>query len=422
MGFSQEKLTKSEAVSLALENNYGIKIAKNNVEISKNNASIYNSGYLPRLSATAAASHNNNSSESTTQDNTILKNNNAKNNVYSGGLALNYTLFDGLGRSYNYKKLKESHHLSKLEAQAIIENTVLQVISMYYEVAQLTEDNALIAASLHISKQRLKRAIYGFKYGQNTKLQWLNAEVDVNTDSIKQLNAQRMLANSKRNLNLLLGRDIATSFSTETQVNFNITFNLNNVLAQAKKHNIEILKATKNDIISKLSLKASKASLYPSLQLNTAYNWSKLNNDASFAYAQQLSNGLNAGLSLQWNLFDGGNSKTRVQNAKIYANNVAVQNAQIANELERNIANAFETYNNALFVLQAEEKNVNTNQRNFARTETQFKLGQITNIAFRLAQLNLLNAQSNLSNAKYLAKTAELKLLQLSGSLLSSKF
>jgi len=92
------------------------------------------------------------------------------------------------------------------------------------------------------------------------------------------------------------------------------------------------------------------------------------------------------------------------------------------NELERTIANALEIYNNALFILKAEEKNVETNKRNFSRTEEQFKLGQITTIEFRQAQINLLNAQSNLNQAKYDAKNAELKLLQLTGDLLNTKF
>jgi len=45
---AQEKLlSKQDAINLALENNFGIKVARNQVEIAKNNKSILNSGYLP---------------------------------------------------------------------------------------------------------------------------------------------------------------------------------------------------------------------------------------------------------------------------------------------------------------------------------------------------------------------------------------
>ena len=45
-GISQEILTKKEALKITLENNFGIKIANNNLEVAKNNSSIYNTELL----------------------------------------------------------------------------------------------------------------------------------------------------------------------------------------------------------------------------------------------------------------------------------------------------------------------------------------------------------------------------------------
>ncbi|NQV76913.1 MAG: TolC family protein [Lutibacter sp.] len=420
--FAQEKLTKENAINIALENNYGIKIAKNKLKIAENNASIYNSGYLPKVTANAGANYNNNSSEFTSQRGDNSEINNAESKLYNASIGLNYTLFDGLGRTYNYKKLKETYNLSELEAQAIIENSVLQIFTIYYDVAQLTEDELNILESLKISKQRLERANYSFDYGQSTKLQVLNAEVDVNNDSIRYINTKRFLANSKRDLNLLLGRTITTNFTVDTDVSFNLIFDYQNLLEKGKKHNIEMQKVAKSIELSDFDIKISKASLYPILNFNSSYGFNKSHNDSSFTNSEQVSKGFNAGVSLNWNLFDSGNTKTRIQNSKIVADNLLVQKEQIENEIERTIANALEIYNNALFILKAEEKNVETNKRNFSRTEEQFKLGQITSIEFRQAQVNLLNAQSNFNLAKYDAKNAELKLLQLTGELLNKEF
>ncbi|WP_372792180.1 TolC family protein [Lutibacter sp.] len=419
---AQELLSKENAIKLALENNYGIKIAKNKVKIAENNASIYNSGYLPKVTANAGANYNNNSSEFTSQSGDKSEINDAESKVYNASIGLNYTLFDGLGRTYNYKKLKETYNLSELEAQAIIENSVLQIFATYYNVAQLTVDAINILESLKISKQRLERANYSFDYGQSTKLQVLNAEVDVNNDSIRYINTQRFLANSKRDLNLLLGRSVTANFTVDMDVSFNLIFDYQNLLEKAKSHNIEMQKVTKNIELSNFDIKINKSGLYPTLNFNSSFGFNKYDNDITFTNAEQLSKGLNAGVSLNWNLFDGGNTKTRIQNSKIVADNLQVQKEQVENELERSIANALEIYNNALFILNSEEKNVETNKRNFSRTEEQFKLGQITSIEFRQAQVNLFNAQSNFNLAKYDAKNAELKLLQLSGELLSQEF
>ena len=422
VSFSQEKLTKEEAINLALESNYGIKIAKNNIKIAENNARIYNSGYLPKVTIAAGANYSNTTTEFTSQSGVKTEINDADSKLYTTSLGLSYTLFDGLGRAYNYKKLKETYNLSELEAQAIIENSVLQIFTVYYNVALLTENNKNILETLNISKQRLKRASYSFEYGQSTKLQLLNAEVDVNNDSIRYINTQRFLSNAKRDLNLLLGRNITINFTVDTNISFDLVFEYQNLLEKAKNHNIEMLKVSKSIELSNFDIKINKSNLYPSLNFSSSYGFNKSDNDATFMFADQLSKGLNAGISLNWNLFDGGNTKTRIQNAKIVADNLQVQKDQILNELERNVANSLEIYNNALFILKAEAKNVKTNKRNFSRTEEQFKLGQITSIEFRQAQVNLLNAQSNLNLAKYDAKNAELKLLQLTGELLNTKF
>ena len=419
--FAQEKLSKKNAINLALENNYGIKIAENNVKIAENNASMYNSGYLPRVTAGAGANFSLNNTELTGRDGEVNEINDAESQSYNASIGLNYILFDGFGRSYNFKRLKETYNLSKLEAQTIIENSVLQIFTVYYQVAQLTEDRKNISASLNISKQRLKRANYSFDYGQSTKLELLNAEVDVNNDSIRYINSQRFLLNAKRNLNLLLGRNVSTNFIVETNISFNLTFNYENLLEKAKKHNVEMLKSKANIELNNYSLKFNKSLLLPSIIFNGSYGYNKSKNDAS-VFINQLSNGLNTGVNLTWNLFDGGTTKTRIQNSRIVADNLQVQKEQVENELERTIANSLETYNNALFILQAEGKNVETNKRNFSRTEEQYKLGQITTIEFRQAQVNLLNAQSNLNIATYDAKNAELILLQLTGELLNTEF
>ena len=417
-----EVLTKNKAVRLALENNYGIKIANNSIEIAKNNASIYNSGYLPTVSLSAGANYSNKDNDITAQDGTETEVNNAEQKAYSTSLGLNYTLFDGFGRKYNYQKLKQSHNLSELEAKTVIENSLLQLFSIYYEVARLTENNNNISQSLAISKNRLKRSEYAYEYGQSTKLDVLNAEVDVNNDSINFINSQRLLANSKRDLNVLLGRNALTEFNVDTNVNFELAFDNKTLQTKAKAHNIEILKANKNIELSEFDVKINRSNYLPSLNLSCSYGFNKNDNDATSFFAKQISKGLNAGVNLTWNIFDGGSTKTRVQNAKIAANNIKIQKEQIENQLERDVANALEVYNNSLFVMSSEEKNVETNQRNFDRSQERFKLGQITSIEFRQAQVNLLNSKSSLNTAKYNAKNAELQLLQLTGELLNHTF
>ncbi len=422
---AQEKLSKEDAVNIALEHNYDIKVVNNNVKIAENSASIYNSGYLPTLSASGGANYKNQDSENEFQDGRII-NQSTKSNSFNASTGLNYLLFDGMGRRYNYKKLKELYNLSSIQAQQVIENTVLQLLTAYYEVARLTQNQINQKTSLSISKERLKREKYKYQYGQNTQLDMLNSEVDVNNDSINLLNINRELANAKRNLNLILGREIRKDFKVDTTVIYAIDLNLENVLASAKERNKILQQAKKNIELSNFDLKINRSGWYPNIGVNGGYGWNNLHTDSDvanpFALAANTSKGLQAGLSLSWNVFDGGKTKTRVQNAKIAIENKEIIKQQIEQELERNVSNAWETYQNSLFVLQAERKNMETNKRNFERSSEQFKLGQIISVEFRVAQVNYLNSVTNYNKAKYLAKIAELNLLQLSGQILGATY
>lgn len=91
-------------------------------------------------------------------------------------------------------------------------------------------------------------------------------------------------------------------------------------------------------------------------------------------------------------------------------------------QLEVQLENAWSDYQNKLFIVQAQQNNVATNRQNFNRTAEQFKLGRITSLDFRTAQRNLLTAETNLTQALYDAKLAELTLYQLSGNIEAAEF
>ncbi|MDH3323267.1 MAG: TolC family protein, partial [Flavobacteriaceae bacterium] len=358
LSFSQEKLTKEAAVDMALDHNYDIKLVNNNVAAAKNNASIYNSGYLPTVSANGGANYQDRFNENEFEDGSV-QDNETVTDSYNASVGINYLLFDGLGRMYNYKKLQELYNLSEIQARQVIENTLLQLLATYYDVALMTENKVNQEKSLAISKDRSIRERYNYEYGQNTQLDVLNSEVDVNNDSIALLNITRELSNAKRDLNVVLGRDINTDFMVDTLVTYAIDLNYKDLLNSAKENNTLLLQAEKNIDLSNFDLKINRSNWLPSIGLNGAYGWNSFNVDSNtsnaFSFAAQNSNGFNAGVNLSWSIFDGGLTKTRVDNAKIAIDNSSIQKEQVDQDLERNVANAWETYQNALFILQAEQ-------------------------------------------------------------------
>ena len=415
----EDLLSKEKPISKAVENNFGILVDNNNLRIAENNKSLMNSGFLPSLTGNAGASYDKNNQEATFQDGNVRAIDGAETTRYNASLNLNYTLFDGLGRMYDFKRLREEYNLSALETRETIETTMLQLFTVYFEVARLTENINVLEETFSNTKNRLQRAEYSFEFGRTNKLDVLNAEVDLVNDSINLMNERQTLRNTKRDLNLLLNRELLTTFEVDTVVSFTNTLRLEEFLGLGVENNVRILQMKQNIKINDYTLKSSKSVFLPTVGLTGSYGWNQGNFPATNFLASNVSTGVSAGLKLTGKLFNEGTSITQIKNARILLDNQEILEEQTIQEVKRDIENAKDDYRNRLDILALQEKNVITAQNNFDRSNEQYKLGQITSVELRQAQLNLLNAQTNKNFAKYDAKLAELQLLQLTGQLLN---
>jgi len=423
---AQEVLTLEKAIALTLEKNYDIKISKNKEKIAKNNSGVLNSGFLPTLSTNAGGNYS-------IRDTKVELNSGQEAEVtdvngvgYNAGISLNYTLFNGLGRLYNLKKFKEQHRLSQIQTEFVIENTVFQVLNQYYTLAQQYQTIENLKQSLKISSDRLLKAQYQFEYGQNSKLEILNAEVDFNNDSIRLMNANVQIQNAQMSLNQLMGVDIDFDYITDTNVSLNSDLNLETLVQNAMENNKSLNQFEKNILLNKFDIKIATSNWLPKLNLSGTYAFNNTNNDSNSGFNSPLATnysntyGPSAQLSLTWNLFDGGKTLVNTQNAKILLENNRTELESQKLKIERDIKNAYLSFKNALAVIDIQTKNLETNKINFKRTDEKFKNGQLNSINYRQAQINLLNAENNLNIAKFNAKIAEMSLLKLSGTLIES--
>lgn len=426
---SQENLSKEEALAIALEQNFGILISRNTTEIEKNNSSLLNSGYLPSVALSSGGNYTGSDAEIAFPEQVDDQGNPIPNRVFedqetqrfNAGINVNYTLFDGLGRKYTYKRLKEQYALSELQLRETIEFTILQLFEVYFNIAQLTESNAILQDNLAVSQERQKRAEYAFIHGQGNKLAVLNAQVDVTNDSINLIQTKQQLDNAKRDLNLLLNQPMEQAYSVDLSVNFVPEIQIESWLETAAENNVVLLKQERNYQINAYDIKIRQSGYLPTLGLVGSYGWN-LNKSPASAFFPGTNNttySVGIGASLSWNLFDSGRTLTQVKNAKIALENQKIQEEETLLTFERNLRNAQQNYQNAVNIYTIQNKQVETGKYNFDRSQAQYKLGSITAIEFRQAQINLRNAQVQRAAAKYQAKLAELNLIQLSGQLLN---
>lgn len=413
---AQEVLTIEDAIRIALENNFEIKIAKNNLKISETNVAIGNAGMLP--SATASVTDNNSiqNSSQTRQDGTTTSLDNAKNNNLSYGVSLDWTIFDGMKMFAKYDQLKEFQNMSDAQMKLTILNKVSNVNTVYYDLIQEQQKLADLDSTIVISQKRLEFIKNRYTIGKNSKLDVLNAQVDLNTDLGNLVKEKQVYANAKTLLNQILARDLKKDFVVTSGINVDRQLKLDELMTLAEKQNPELVMQIINTKIAELDLKQIKGERYPIVRLTSGYNFSESQSSLGFT-SQASSRGLNYGFTASLNLFDGNLQNRNEKIAKMQIDNSKLAVDQQLIQLRSNVIIAYQLYLTNLDLITLEENNTAIAKQNIEITAEKFKIGTITSVEFRAAQLNYINSRIRLSTAQYQAKLSEITLRELAGNL-----
>ncbi|MDI6046700.1 TolC family protein [Flavobacterium yafengii] len=413
---AQEVLTLESAVKIALENNYEIKIATNNLTIEKTNVAIGNAGMLPTVTATVLDNNSIQNSSQTRQDGTETELDNAKNNSLTYGVGLDWTVFDGMRMFARLDQLKELQKLGEAQLKLTLITRISDVNAAYYNLVQQQQQLAALDTTIVISNQRLTLAQNRFTIGKASKLEVLNAQVDLNTDQVALLRQKELYANSKILLNQLLARDVATDFKVIDELEVDALLLLPELRALAEKQNPQLEAQIINKRVAELELKQIKAARYPSVRVNTAYNFSESQSSLGFV-TQSQSRGFNYGFSASLNIFDGFSQNRNEKIAKIQIENSKLNIDQQNLALNSQLATSYQTYLTNLELIALEEKNESIAKQNLNITLDKFRIGTITTLEFRTAQLNYVNAKVRYSNAQFQGKLSEIALRELAGNL-----
>lgn len=413
---AQEVLTLENAVKIALENNYEIKIAANNLTIQKTNVAIGNAGMLPTVTANVIDNNSIQNSSQIRQDATVTELDNAKNNNLTYGVGLDWTVFDGLRMFARLNQLKELQKLGEAQLKLTIITRISDVNAAYYDLVQQQQQLAALDTTIVISDQRLTLAQNRFTIGKASKLEVLNAQVDLNTDQVALLRQKELYANSKILLNQLLARDVTTNFKVIDELEVDALLLLRELTVLAEKQNPQLEAQIINKRIAELELKQIKAGRYPTLRMNTGYNFSESQSSLGFV-AQSQSRGLNYGFSASLNIFDGfaQNRNEKIAKIQIENSNLNIDQQNLA--LRSQLSSSYQTYLTNLELIALEERNESIAKQNLNITLDKFRIGTITTLEFRTAQLNYVNAKVRYSNAQFQGKLSEIALRELAGNL-----
>lgn len=410
--WGREKLSLDRAVSEALERNPDILIARGEEKISRNKANIGNAGLLPKVDFVGSVNYQ--------KRDELAQAGLVEYTSTAAAVRVSYTLFDGFGNIYTFKKLKSGGRKGRLQARNTIENIILSVSEAYYNLADAVQQVAVAEEAIAISGDRLKRAHLRSDYGQANALEVLTASVDANADSVSWKEAVLGMENARRSLNLLLGRPVKSEYDVESEVSFDKGLREDEILEAAKKSYSSYLIALEAVKQAEYGIAIARSAFFPRLGIEASYGYSKTLKGFD-AGMNDPSGSFSAGLTLNYNIFNGFQSSINSQNARIELNNSRLLEQKAAAELEKQVVDTWQSYCNSLDILEFQKKNLESAELNFRRSKELFVLGQLTTTTFREAQRNLIAARKSIASAGYDAKILEQRLQRFAGRLVGER-
>ena len=420
MANGQEVYSLKKCIETGLEKNYSIRIIKNEQQKSKNNATPGNAGYLPTLDLNGGYSGNINNTRSTLTDGTVEKSNGISTETANAGLNLNWTVFDGFGIQTTYSKLKELQQMGELNTRMTIEDFVANLTSEYYNLIRQKIRMRNLRSSVDLSKERLRIVEERYSIGSMSRLDLQQAQVDFNADSSKLLTQFEAVNSSRIRLNELMALDEVGNelFIKDSVIYPNPLLDETVLWKQTMEANTSLLAAQKNRTLSELDYKKAKSRNYPYVKLNAGYGYTANWYEVGTTDLQQRL-GINYGLTIGFNIFDGMNKRREQRNAKLDIQNQELRMQELELSLRADMSNLWMAYKNNLELWKLEKENQVVAQENYSIAIDRYKLGDLSGIELREAQNSLLEAEERQSIAEYATKLCEISLLQLSGQILT---
>lgn len=420
--FSQDVLTIDQAVQMLLANNYSVKIAERNTQVAANNYTLGNAGFLPNLSLNASKTYNINDSRVVRfPDNNGVVNiqnvNGARGDNQQANATLNWTLFNGMAMFHAYNRLGELKQAGRDSLQIVMENSVATLSNNYYNVIQQVQRLNVLTSALLISAQRLELARAQYEVGSGSKLNYLAAQVDFNTDSSAVILQRQQLQNAKVGVNQVLSREANTPFSVVDTILVDQTLDLAALKETARRNNPSLLLAQHRNNATYYTTKIVQGQRWPTINVFTGYGYNQATAQTGFA-SENRNLGFNYGISASVNIFNGFNQSRQIQNAKIQQEISEYRLKDLLVQLDANLEVAYNDYRNSLNLLSIEQQNLNVARQNVDIAVERYRIGVATFLELRDVQLNVVRTAGRLIDAQFNTKLAEIELLRLSSGII----
>lgn len=424
---AQEVYDLSRCVLTGLEQNFAIKVARNQEEISSNNFSRGNAGFLPTVSTTNRFGGNVTSTTQNMNNDTKNTSTDIHNTTGSAAVNLDMTLFRGFNVQTTWQKLNELNQVGEINTQMAMENLVAQIVAEYYYYIQQLNFFNNMEYAVSLSKERARIDEERYLLGASSKLELLQSIVYLNEDSSRLARQNEQILESEVRLKKLMAfDDLAKQIELEdTSIVFNADLQYDALHSSTMELNTSLLIARKNQLISELDYKIIASRSYPYLNLTSGYNYAyrgygsgTISDYGALTINNQQSRTFNYGIVLGMDIFDGNNRRREKSNALIEVENRNHRLQEVEQDIKAELLTVYYAYENNLRLVKMEEQNLEVARENLEIALERYRLGALSGLELREVQKSLLDAEERLISVKFQTKLAEISLLQISGKIM----
>ncbi|RYF85529.1 MAG: TolC family protein, partial [Chitinophagaceae bacterium] len=297
-------------------------------------------------------------------------------------------------------------------------NTVANVITTYYDIVRQQQQLRNVEEQMQLSADRLRLAQYRFDIGVGIKPDVLQAQIDFNNAKASQFNQQALIDQRRQTLNQLMNAAVSATYKVSDTIPVKTDLVLANILSNLITPELQLSRV--NIEAARLDVQLAKSARYPTVSLNSAYNFNRTSNNQvinQFSPLFNLNRGFNYGITATIPIFNNFSVRQQIRQAELAVRYQELRYESQSAVLNTNLLNAFRSYESQRQVVETLDSNVTVARENLFIERERYRLGRTTFIELRQAEENISTTITNLINARYNLKVAETELLRLRGEL-----
>lgn len=330
---------------------------------------------------------------------------------YNGSYSLsgNWTVWNGNKNRNNVKLNKVAAEQARLDSATTANNVLEQIAQLYVQILYSNEAIAVTKESLKTSQTNEQRGKTMVEVGKMSKADLAQLTAQRAQDEYAIVEAESNLRNYKRQLKELLQITSDEEFdvavpSTTDDMALEAVPALNDVYAASLEQRPEIKNAKLGIESSDLGIKVAKAGRMPTVSLNSGVMTST-SSMSDNAWGTQMKNNfsLGGGVTVSIPLFDNRQTKTAINKAKLQKQSYLLDLQDKQTTLYSTIENYWLQAVTNQNKFKAARVSTESAQASYELLSEQFKQGLKNTVELMTGKTNLLQAQQNELQSKYLA-------------------